>query len=551
MSNLTELAEWQLLVQHQQAMAELHMRALFASEPQRFQQFSLQAAGLMLDYSKNRITGETLHLLMQLAEKRQLRQSINDIFIGKAVNVTEHRPALHSALRCPADAAVLVGGQNVVPLVQAQLNKMEAFVNQIISGAFKGYTNETITDVVNIGVGGSNLGPQMAYNALKLYATSSLRVHFLSNIHSGNIKEVLAALNPARTLFIVSSKSFTTHETMENARSIQRWFEQQCHNAALFFKQAIAVTAQQSKALAWGFTADHIFELWDWVGGRYSIWSAIGFPVALAIGMDNFRALLAGAYAMDQHFQHAPFKENMPVIMAMLGIWYSNFFNITSHAIIPYNYYLRYLPQYLQQLDMESNGKQVCVDGNYSHVNTGVAIWGEMGTDSQHAFHQLLHQGTHWLPVDFIVDAARDADFPLHQDSAFVSCVGQACALMQGKTQQETYRELLAQGCTHEQAAALAPHKVYPGNRPSNTLVLTGLTPYNLGSLIALYEHKVFVQGVIWGINSFDQWGVELGKVKAQQVLHSFTDASLLEEYDNSSAALIKGYLERNGLAHR
>lgn len=543
MSSLTHWPEWHALQQHYQVIAPVHLRDLFIDAPDRFHEFSLEFGDLLFDYSKNRIDKTTINLLCQLAKKAQLAEKISALFSGAPINTTEHRPVLHTALRRAGDQPLVVNDIDIMPMVHTVLDQMERLVTEIHRGQLTGYTGESITDIVNIGIGGSNLGPLMVSEALKPYAHNNICLHFLSNIHSGNLKQTIDELDPARTLFIISTKTFSTIETLVNTESLQQWFQQTTYNKADFFKQVIAVTADPQKAIALGVPAAQILEFWEWVGGRYSLWSAIGLPIALAIGMPNFRALLVGAYTMDQHFSSAPFHANMPVLMGLLGIWYNNFFNINSCAIIPYNYYLRHLPAYLQQLDMESNGKQTTIAGKVTDYATGPVIWGGMGTDGQHAFHQLLHQGTQFIPADFIIDIATDPHYQAHQDILFASCLGQTRALMQGINQQEVMTELMAKGYTDQQAETLALHKVHPGNRPSNTLMINGLTPHNLGALIALYEHKVFVQGAIWGINSFDQWGVELGKVITQQLLASLAAKSMDDSYDASTFGLMQRYI--------
>lgn len=542
MPYLTQLPEWLALGQHYRQIANVRMADLFAADAKRFEKFSLEFEGILFDYSKNRITNDTLTLLVKLAEKINLADKIAALTQGRIVNNTEQRPALHTALRAEKSAEIVINNENIIPQVHRVLEQMENLVAQVSSGAFKGCTGEAITDVVNIGIGGSNLGPLMVTQALKPYAASPLKLHFLSNIHQGNLEEIIHQLNPARTLFIISTKSYSTIETLVNAASIQQWFAQTHPNPQAFLQQVVAVTANKARARAAGIPEAHIFEFWDWVGGRYSLWSAIGLPIALAIGMQNFRALLAGARAVDGHFVSAPFRQNIPVLMGLLGIWYHNFFNTASHAVIPYNYYLRALPAYLQQLDMESNGKRITQQGESVDYPTGPVLWGEMGTDGQHAFHQLLHQGTPLIAADFIIELNNQGRYQNHQDILVASCLGQTRALMHGISYDEVYAELIAKGYSEEDAKKLAPHKVYPGNRPSNTLALKQLSPYSLGALLALYEHKIFVQGAIWGINSFDQWGVELGKVITQQLLDDFTQQAPSKQLDASTKGLMHYY---------
>lgn len=530
MTNCTDLPEWQALKTHQLAIASQTMQGWFSEDSSRFLQFSLQMDPILLDYSKNRITPKTVRLFNQLAHAMKLSQHIEALFSGQLLNTTEKRPAWHTALRTLHH-----------PEVAAVRQQMRIFTDKVRAGIWRGATDKPIRHIVNIGIGGSHLGPLMATHALNDFAMDSLCCHFISQIDSGQLSALLKQIDPETSLFIISSKSFTTLETLTNAKTIRDWLHQHIgmENSSRHF---VAVTAAVEKAVAFGIPLAQVFPIWDWVGGRYSVWSAIGLPVALVIGMDSFEAFLAGAHAMDQHFRTASFTENMPVMMALLGIWYINFFDSPHQAIIPYSHTLHYFPRYLQQLDMESNGKQVTHEGKIVNYSTGPIIFGELGCDSQHAFHQLLHQGPRVVPVDFIVVGKNNHPELKHlQDILIASALSQAQALMQGKSYPAALTELLAEGFTEQEAAQLAFHKVIPGNRPSNTLFLTELTPYTLGALLALYEHKIFVQGVIWNINSFDQWGVELGKQLLPRILAGFTE-NAYSQHDVSTAGLIEYY---------
>lgn len=537
MKQCTELPEWQALQAHHQAISDETMHRWFREDPLRFQQFSLQVGSLLLDYSKNRIKPETLLLFNQLAEAVHLSQHIQALFSGQPINTTENRPAHHTALRDDSKPEVIAAHQ-----------QMRRVTEQVRSGAWLGATGKPIRDIVNIGIGGSHLGPYLVTHALGNFATDRLRCHFLSRVDSEQLAVLLQQIDPEAALFIISSKSFTTLETLTNAEFIRDWLQQKIGSKNIS-RHFIAVTAAPEKAIAFGLPEAQIFPIWDWVGGRYSVWSAIGLPIAFMIGMDHFAEFLAGARLMDQHFQQAPLTENMPVIMALLGVWYINFFGATHHAIVPYAHRLSHLHSYLQQLDMESNGKQVTHQGKRVTYGTGPIIFGEHGSDGQHAFHQLLHQGPQFVPVDFILvgkNSQQDnAHLPLH-DVLIASALSQAQALMQGKSYQTLFAELTASGMSEQDAQRLAMHKTIPGNRPSNILFLDQLTPFNLGTLLALYEHKIFVQGVIWNINSFDQWGVELGKQLLPDILAGFAKHGIVEQ-DASTAGLIAHYKNLRG----
>ena len=517
---------------HRAQMATWHMRDLFAADPARFERFSLQVGELLLDYSKNRITEETMSLLMQLAEEADVTGWRERMFSGDKINHTENRAVLHVALRNRGNRPVVVDGEDVMPKVNAVIERMGTFAEKVRSGEWRGYTGEPITDVVNIGIGGSDLGPQMVVQALKPYRHPRLKLHFISNVDGAHVKETLEALNPATTLFIVSSKTFTTQETMTNAHTARDWFLAQSQSEAHVAKHFVAVSTNREAVKAFGIDPANMFEFWDWVGGRYSLWSAIGLSIVLAVGAGRFIELLEGAHAMDEHFRHAPLAQNMPVILAMLGVWYNNFFNAESHAILPYDHYLRSLPAYLEQADMESNGKSVDREGNAVDYATGAIIWGATGINGQHAFYQLLHQGTKMIPADFIVSVEPPTELQEHHDILIANFLAQTEALMRGRTREET----------QSQTGQFVSHKVFDGNHPSNALLLKTLTPHMLGMLLALYEHKIFVQGVIWNLNSYDQWGVELGKQLASRILPELHAKEPVSSHDASTNALINYY---------
>lgn len=528
------------LRKHFEDTRQLHMRDLFARQPDRFERFSLQTGGILLDYSKNRITEETLSLLIQLAEAADVPVWRERMFSGEKINNTEGRAVLHTALRNRSNTPVIVEGEDVMPSVNAVLEKMGTFAEQVRSGEWTGYTGKPVMDVVNIGIGGSDLGPHMVYQALKAYRHPRLRMHFISNVDGAHVKEKLETLDPETTLFIVASKTFTTQETMTNAGYAREWFLQQAGDERHIARHFVAVSTHQEAVQAFGINPANMFEFWDWVGGRYSLWSAIGLSIVLAIGKKNFTALLDGAHAMDNHFRHAPLAENMPVIMALLGVWYNNFFAAESYAILPYDHYLRSLPMYLEQADMESNGKSTDRNGQPVDYATGPVIWGATGINGQHAFYQLIHQGTRLIPVDFIVSAKPHTELQGHHDILVANCFAQAEALMRGRTREETRTQLQAEN--KDDSPGMVAQKVFEGNHPSNTLVLDELTPHSLGMLVALYEHKIFVQGIIWNINSFDQWGVELGKQLAKRILPELSGNTEATEHDVSTNGLINHY---------
>ena len=541
MGDPTKTAAWKALRAHHDEVAGLHMRDLFAAEPDRAARFSANLGDLLFDYSKNRVTDQTLSLLFALAEQCGVRDWTARMFAGDIINETEGRAVLHTALRNRGARPVVVDGVDVMPAVHRVLDKMRDFTTAVREGRWVGFTGRSITDVVNIGIGGSDLGPVMVTEALRPYWQEGLEAHFVSNVDATHVSEVLRRVDPETTLFIVASKTFTTQETLANARSARAWLVERLGSEEAVGKHFVALSTNREAVIEFGIEPSNMFEFWDWVGGRYSLWSAIGLSIATVIGMDRFEELLAGAYEADQHFRTAPFTGNIPVIMAVLGVWYENFFGACSHAVLPYDQYLHRFPAYLQQADMESNGKRVSRDGEIIvDYETGPIVWGEPGTNGQHAFYQLLHQGTHLVPCDFIVPANSHNPIGEHQDILVANCIAQSEALMRGKTSEEARAELGASGLSESDVAALVPHKTFPGNRPSNTFIMDRVTPFALGRLIALYEHKIFVQGIIWNIYSFDQWGVELGKQLAKVILPELRGAD--GHHDASTEQLIRYY---------
>lgn len=545
-SDVTALPAWQALTQHREAMQNFSMREAFNADPQRFSQFTLSSCGLFLDYSKNLINAETRDLLVKLADEVGLKDAIKAQYDGELVNSSEGRPALHTALRRPVGDKLQVNGTDVMPEVHKVLNQMTDLVGRIHDGLWRGYTEKPITDVVNIGIGGSFLGPELVSEALLSYAQKGVRCHYLANIDGSEFHELTMKLRAETTLFIVSSKTFTTLETLKNATAARAWYLAQGGSEAELYRHFIAVSSNNAAAVAFGIREENIFPMWDWVGGRYSLWSAIGLPIALAIGMSNFKELLSGAYSMDQHFLTAPFEQNMPVLLGLLGVWYGNFWGAQSHAILPYDHYLRNITKHLQQLDMESNGKSVRQDGTPTATDTGPVIWGGVGCNGQHAYHQLLHQGTQLIPADFIVPIVSFNPVSDHHQWLYANCLSQSQALMIGKTRAEAETELRDKGLSEDEVQKLAPHKVIPGNRPSNTLVVERISPRRLGALVAMYEHKVFVQSVIWGINAFDQWGVELGKEMGKAVYQRLTGGTDEQAHDASTQGLINYFRGRH-----
>ncbi|WP_024301892.1 glucose-6-phosphate isomerase [Pseudogulbenkiania sp. MAI-1] len=547
MSKLTQLPAWRTLWNHFSRARDWHMRELFAADPERAERYWLQAEGLTLDYSKNRISDQTLTLLLQLAEEAGLPEQIEAMFRGDKINGTEGRAVLHVALRNRANTPMLVDGEDVMPKVNSVLERMGRFAHAVRSGEWLGYTRQPITDIVNIGIGGSDLGPLMVCQALRPYAHPRMNMHFVSNVDSSQLKETLKRVHPETTLFVIESKTFTTQETLTNALTAREWFLRQARDEAAVAKHFVAVSTNKQAVAEFGIDPANMFEFWDWVGGRFSLWSAIGLPIMLYLGEESFLDLLDGAHGMDQHFRNAPLEANMPVILALIGIWYINFYGGGSHVIAPYDQYLHRLPAFIQQLDMESNGKQTLRDGQPVDFETAPIIWGETGINGQHAFFQLLHQGTHTSPIDLIASLENRSSLPGHHEILLANLFAQAEAFMRGKTADEVRAELAAQGLKGEALEKLVPHKVFGGNRPSNTLLMTRLDPRHLGALIALYEHKIFVQGAIWGINSFDQWGVELGKQLAKTIHAELSGKRGPAEHDSSTARLIAFYRQVNG----
>jgi glucose-6-phosphate isomerase len=542
MSVLTSSAAWRALERHAGDMAEVHLRDLFAADPGRFDSFSLRLDDLLLDYSKNRITGETRSLLLELARAADLEGWRARMFAGEKINITEHRAVLHVALRNRSNRPILVDGQDVMPAVNAVLARMRAFTERVRGGAWRGHTGQTITDFVNIGIGGSDLGPLMVCEALKPYHRQDFRPHFVSNVDGAHLVHTLERLDPARTLFIVASKTFTTQETMTNAASARAWLQEKLGADADVARHFVAVSTNAEAVRAFGIDPANMFEFWDWVGGRYSLWSAIGLPIALAVGFERFEELLAGGHAMDEHFRTAPLERNLPVILGLLGVWYRDFLGACSHAVLPYDQHLHRLPAYLQQADMESNGKSTDRDGHPVDYKTGAILWGEAGTNGQHAFYQLIHQGTELIPADFLAAALSQTPLGDHQAKLLANFFAQPEALAFGKTAEQARAELERAGLKGAELEALLPHKLFAGNRPSNALLYRRLDPATLGRLIALYEHKIFTQGVLWNINSFDQWGVELGKQLATAILPELAGSAAVEGHDASTNGLINHF---------
>ncbi|NAW67435.1 glucose-6-phosphate isomerase [Photobacterium halotolerans] len=540
--NPTQTTAWQALTAHFEQAQDLQLSELFAKDSSRFETFSAAFGNdILLDYSKNLITEETLARLFELAEQTELKTAIASMFSGEKINRTEDRAVLHVALRNRSNTPVLVDGEDVMPHVNAVLAKMQQFSDRIIGGDWKGYTGKAITDVVNIGIGGSDLGPYMVSEALAPYKTR-LNLHFVSNVDGTHIAETLKGLNPETTLFLVASKTFTTQETMTNAHSARNWFLAEAKDQAYVAKHFAALSTNADAVSAFGIDTDNMFEFWDWVGGRYSLWSAIGLSICLAVGYEHFEELLAGAHAMDKHFAQTPLTENLPVILALIGLWYNNFFGAESEAILPYDQYMHRFAAYFQQGNMESNGKYVDRGGNPVDYQTGPIIWGEPGTNGQHAFYQLIHQGTKLIPCDFIAPAISHNPLGDHHPKLMANFFAQTEALAFGKTRAQVEAEFTAAGKTPEEAAELAPFKVFEGNRPTNSILVKQVTPYTLGALIAMYEHKIFTQGVIWNIYSFDQWGVELGKQLANQILPELADNAPVSSHDSSTNGLINTF---------
>ena len=545
MKHLSELPAWRQLWPHYEEMKSVHMRDLFAQDPDRARRYWLEVGGLTLDYAKNRITDQTLNGLFELARESGLPEKMRAMFAGEKINNTENRAALHIALRNRADTPIYVDGENVMPKVNSVLRHMGRFAHAVRNGDWTGYTGRAITDIVNIGIGGSDQGPLMMCTALQTYGHPRLNMHFVSNVDGTQLRDVLEQVRPETTLFIIASKTFTTQETLTNAHTARDWFLRAGREEDIA-KHFVAVSTNKEAVSAFGIDTANMFEFWNWVGGRYSLWSAIGLPIMIYLGEENFIEMLEGAHLMDQHFINAPFEQNMPVLLGMIGIWYINYFGGGSHVIAPYDQHLHHLPRFIQQLDMESNGKQTACDGTPVGTDTGPIIWGETGINGQHAFFQLLHQGTHITPIDLIASLEKRSNLPGHHEILLSNVFAQAEAFMRGKTAGEVRAELQVQGMDGEKIEKLVPHKTFSGNRPTNILLLDKIDPHNMGSLIALYEHKVFVQGVVWGINSFDQWGVELGKQLAQTILAELTGEIPPQPHDASTERLIRLYRRAN-----
>jgi len=542
--NPTKTKVWKKLKEHYQRMRNRHMVDLFRQDPKRFSRFSVRFEDILLDYSKNIITQETLRLLLGLARECKVGEAIKKMFTGDKINETEKRAVLHVALRNRSNTPIYVDGGDVMPEVNAVLKHMERFAESILSGQWRGYTGRGITDVVNIGIGGSNLGPVMVTEALKPYWKPHVHPHFVSNVDGTHIVEALKNLSPETTLFIISSKTFTTQETMTNALTARRWFLDFAKDESRVKDHFVAISTNEEEVRRFGIDPENMFRFWDWVGGRYSLWSAIGLPIACTIGFENFVELLEGAHAMDVHFRETPFEKNIPVLLALIGIWYTNFFGSQTEAILPYDQYLHRFPAYFQQGNMESNGKYVDRTGREVRYQTGPVIWGEPGTNGQHAFFQLIHQGTKLIPCDFIAPAISQNPIGEHHQTLLSNFFAQTEALMRGKNEKETMEELKRSGTGDEEMRRLLPHKVFKGNRPTNSILVKKITPRTLGSLVAMYEHKIFVQGVIWNIFSFDQWGVELGKELARKILPELKDEKEVTTHDSSTNGLIQIYQE-------
>ena len=546
MPDLIQQPAWKKLQTHYQDIEAIHLRQLFAEDQERFTKFSLTFGELLFDYSKHRITTTTLNLLIELATQCGLEEKINGMFSGEKINATEQRPALHTALRNRSNRPILVDGEDVMPQINAVLQKMAVFCQQVRDGEWLGATGQPITDIVNIGIGGSDLGPLMVTEALKPYGHERLKVHYVSNVDATHLTETLRHLQPETTLFLIVSKTFTTQETMTNANSAKQWLLNQINTETAVAQHFVAISTNRELVSQFGINPDNMFEFWDWVGGRYSLWSAVGLSISLYIGMDQFEELLAGAHQVDEHFRTVPLEKNIPVIMGLLGVWYNNFFAAESHAILPYDQYLHRFPAYFQQGDMESSGKRVTILGKQVDYSTGPIIWGEPGTNGQHAFYQLLHQGTKLVPSDFLASIESQNPLGEHQEILLSNFFAQSEALMKGKTPEEVRAELEADGMSSGQIEKLLPHKVFPGNRPSSSFLYQKLTPRTLGTLIAFYEHKIFTQGAVWNINPFDQWGVELGKQLAKKILPELQQNQLVDSHDGSTNSLINYYRQNS-----
>ncbi len=538
----TKTESWGRLEAHFGNMKNVHMKTLFDEDPQRFDRFSIRFNDILVDYSKNIVTEETMGLLAGLARDVGLEDAIEKMFSGDRINETEDRPVLHVALRNRKSTPVFVDGRDVMPEVDAVLEKMKRFSVRVINGEWKGFTGKRVTDIVNIGIGGSDLGPVMVTECLKPYLKPGLSVHFVSNIDGTHIVETLKGLDPETTLFMIASKTFTTQETMTNALSAREWFLKAARDPAYVSRHFVAISTNREKVEAFGIKTENMFEFWDWVGGRYSLWSAIGLSIACSIGFEHFEAMLQGAYDMDTHFRYGPLDQNIPVVLALLGIWYNNFFGAETEAILPYDQYMHRFPAYFQQGNMESNGKSANRAGNRMDYQTGPIIWGEPGTNGQHAFYQLIHQGTRMIPADFLAPVFSHNPIGDHHKILLSNFFAQTEALLKGKTREQVMDEMKKEGMHEDDIRRLCPHKVFEGNRPTNSILFRKLTPRVLGSLIAMYEHKIFVQGVIWNIFSFDQWGVELGKQLAKKVLPELEGADPVASHDSSTNGLINAF---------
>ncbi|MFK5893061.1 MAG: glucose-6-phosphate isomerase [Pseudomonadota bacterium] len=553
MSSLTKSNAWKKLLQHFNFTKNIQLSELFSNDPDRFEKFSHKTCGIFLDYSKNNINKETLSLLFKLARQESVEKQRDAMFCGNKINFTEQRSVLHTALRAQQEDKITVDNQDIVKDIHQVLEQIKGFTQLVRSGKWKGYSGKSITDVVNLGIGGSDLGPKMAVNALTPFKKGSdnadLNVHFISNLDGSQIADRLKQFNPQTTLFIIASKTFTTPETMFNATTARGWFVAHSGDSAHIAKHFVAVSTNKPAVKQFGIDEENIFEFWDWVGGRYSLWSAIGLGISVAVGFDQFEQLLAGANEMDEHFKNAPLEENLPVILGLLGIWYNNFYEYSTHAVLVYEEYLQNFPAFLQQLDMESNGKHINNQGEAIDYHTGPIIWGEQGINGQHAFFQLLHQGTHIVPADFIATLNTHSPSCGHHPMVLSNFFAQTEALMKGKTRHQVEQELIKIGLDSEQINSLAQHKVFEGNRPTNTLLLDDLNPRTLGALISLYEHKVFVQGCIWQINSFDQWGVELGKQLAKSIQVELNGEEFTRAHDCSTNGLINYYKQHRNLS--
>ena len=541
-NNPTKSASWKKLEEHFYEIRDQTLKDLFKKDSKRFSKFSIRFGDILLDYSKNKINKETILLLTGLAEELGLGDAISKLFKGDIINETEKRPVLHTALRNRSGSPVFVDDRDVMPDIRMVLEKMKTFSEKIISGHWKGYSGKSIKDIVNIGIGGSDLGPVMVTEALKPYKVKNINTYFVSNIDGTQITETLKKLDSETVLFMISSKTFTTQETMTNARTAKEWFLENAKNEEYIKKHFIAISANRKEVEKFGIDPENMFVFWDWVGGRYSLWSAIGLSIACSVGFDNFSELLDGAFEMDNHFRHEPFDKNIPVILALLGIWYNNFFGCQTHAILPYDQYLHRFPAYLQQADMESNGKSTDRNGNEVRYQTGPVIWGEPGTNGQHAFYQLIHQGTKIIPCDFLAPAISHNPVGRHHNILLSNFFAQTEALMNGKNREEVIRELQEMNMDKEEIEKIFPFRIFKGDRPTNSVLFKKLTPRILGNLIAMYEHKIFVQGYIWNIFSFDQWGVELGKVLAKKILPELESSGIISSHDSSTNGLINAF---------